>query len=40
MNKYILWRWATAIADGRQDRPSERREKTTTVLTAVRVSRS
>jgi len=35
MNKYILWRWATVIADSRQDGTSERRRKTTTVLTAV-----
>jgi len=37
MNKYILWRWATVIADGRQDGPSEQRGKMTTVLTVIRV---
>jgi len=27
MNKYILWRRATAIADSRQDGPSEQQQK-------------
>jgi len=38
MNKYILWRPAMVIADGRQDGPSEWRWKTTTVLMNVHVS--
>ena len=39
MTKYILWRRATVIADGRQNGPSERRRETTTVLTAVSTGR-